>query len=191
MRQDDTIKLLGARRSVPPLAMSGPGPSAGELDELLTIAARVPDHGKLAPWRFIIFEGEGRAAAGQLIAQVFQVDNPDADPERVELERKRLSHAPVVVGVVSCAAPHGKIPEWEQVLSAGAVCMNLVVAAKAMGYAATWLTQWYAYDRRVLEGLGLAPHEKIAGFIHVGTSAATPEDRARPVLSSITSRYQG
>ena len=185
------IKLLRARRSVPPLAMSGPGPSAAELDELLAIAARVPDHGKLAPWRFIIIEGEGRAAAGRLIAQAFLADNPDADPERVELERKRLSHAPVVVAVVSSAAPHGKIPEWEQVLSAGAVCMNLVVAAKAMGYAATWLTQWYSYDRRVLEGLGLAPHEKIAGFIHVGTSAATPEDRARPVLSSITSRYQG
>jgi len=97
----------------------------------------------------------------------------------------------VVVGVVSCAAPHGKIPEWEQVLSAGAVCMNLVVAAKAMGYAATWLTQWYAYDRRVLEGLGLAPHEKIAGFVHVGSSSATPQERERPVLSSITSRYQG
>ena len=191
MRQDDTIKLLGARRSVPPLAMSGPGPSAGELDELLTIAARVPDHGKLAPWRFILFEGEGRAAAGRLIAKVFQADNPDADVERVELEGKRLSHAPVVVGVVSCAAPHGKIPEWEQVLSAGAVCMNLVVAAKAMGYAATWLTQWYAYDPRVLGGLGLAPHEKIAGFVHVGSSSATPQERERPVLSSITSRYQG
>ena len=185
------IELLRTRRSVPPLAMSGPGPSAAELDELLTIAARVPDHGKLAPWRFIIFEGDGRAAAGRLIAQAFLADNPDADPQRVELERKRLSHAPVVVAVVSCAAPHVKIPEWEQALSAGAVCMNLVVAAKAMGYAATWLTQWYSYDRRVLEGLGLAPHEKIAGFIHVGSSAATPEDRARPVLSSITSRYQG
>jgi len=171
--------------------MSDPGPSAGELDELLTIAARVPDHGKLAPWRFIIFEGEGRTAAGRLIAQVFQTDNPDADADRIEIERKRLSHAPVVVGVVSCAAPHGKIPEWEQVLSAGAVCMNLVVAAKAMGFAATWLTQWYAYDRRVLEGLGLAPHEKIAGFVHVGTTSATPQERERPVLSSITSRYQG
>ena len=185
------IALLRTRRSVPPLAMSGPGPSAQELDDLLTIAARVPDHGKLAPWRFLLFEGEGRAAAGRLIARAFVADNPDAGDDRVELERKRFSHAPVVVGVVSCAAPHVKIPEWEQVLSAGAVCMNLVVAAKAMGYAATWLTQWYSYDRRVLEGLGLAPHEKIAGFVHLGSSSATPQERERPVLSSITSRFQG
>lgn len=185
------IELLHTRRSVPPMAMSGPGPSAGELDELLTIAARVPDHGKLAPWRFIIFEGEGRVAAGRLIAEAFLREHPQAEAERVELERKRLSHAPLVVAVVSCAAPHEKIPEWEQVLSAGAVCMNLVVAAKAMGYASVWLTQWYAYDRRVLDGLGLAYHEKIAGFVHIGSSSSAPEDRVRPALSSITSRYPG
>ena len=171
--------------------MTGPGPSAQELDLLLTIAARVPDHGKLAPWRFILFEGEGRAAAGRLIADAFQADHREADAERVELERKRMSHAPLVVGVVSCAAPHVKIPEWEQSLSAGAVCMNLVTGANAMGFAACWLTQWYSYDRRVLEGLGLAPHEKIAGFIHIGASASRPEDRVRPALSAITSRFQG
>ena len=191
MRPDNTLDLLSTRRSVPPLALGEPGPSAAELERLLTIGARVPDHGKLAPWRFIIFEGSGRIAAGELIARTFSADHPDADPERVELERKRLAHAPLVIGVVSCAAPHVKIPEWEQVLSAGAVCMNLVVAAKAMGYAASWLTQWYSYDRRVLNGLGLAPHEKIAGFVHVGLSAAAPEDRVRPALSSITSRFQG
>jgi nitroreductase len=191
LRPDNTLDLLSTRRSVPPLALGEPGPSAAELERLLTIGARVPDHGKLAPWRFIIFEGSGRIAAGELIARTFSADHPDADPERVELERKRLAHAPLVIGVVSCAAPHVKIPEWEQVLSAGAVCMNLVVAAKAMGYAASWLTQWYSYDRRVLNGLGLAPHEKIAGFVHVGLSAAAPEDRVRPALSSITSRFQG
>ncbi len=191
MRLNDTLDLLRTRRSVAPLALSGPGPTAEELELLLTIAARVPDHGKLAPWRFIVFEGEGRAAAGRLIAQAFQADDPDADAERVELERRRLMHAPLVIAVVSRAAPHVKIPEWEQVLSAGAVCMNLVTAAHAMGYAASWLTQWYAYDRRVLEGLGLASHENIAGFVHIGRSANVPEDRARPVLTSITSRYQG
>ncbi len=191
MRRDDTLELLRNRRSVPPLALSEPGPSPAELDLLLTIGARVPDHGKLAPWRFIIFEGEGRAAAGRLIAEVFKTDQPDADPDRIELERKRLTHAPLVIGVVSCAAPHVKIPEWEQALSAGAVCMNLVTAATAMGFGASWLTQWYSYDPRVLEGLGLAPHEKIAGFIHIGKSSGVPEDRVRPALPSITSRYQG
>jgi nitroreductase len=189
--RNDMLDLLRTRRSVAPLAMSGPGPSGSELELLLTIAARVPDHGKLVPWRFIVFEGEGRAAAGHLIARAFVEDNPDANEERVELERQRLSHAPLVIGVVSRAAPHVKIPEWEQVLSAGAVCMNLVVAANAMGYAASWLTQWYSYDRRVLHGLGLAPHEKIAGFVHVGSSASAPQDRVRPVLSSITSHFQG
>jgi nitroreductase len=132
LRPDNTLDLLSTRRSVPPLALGEPGPSAAELERLLTIGARVPDHGKLAPWRFIIFEGSGRIAAGELIARTFSADHPDADPERVELERKRLAHAPLVIGVVSCAAPHVKIPEWEQVLSAGAVCMNLVVAAKAI-----------------------------------------------------------
>ncbi len=185
------LDLLRARRSVPPLGLSGPGPTADELELLLTIAARVPDHGKLAPWRFILFEGEARAAAGALIAAAFIADNPDADAQRVELEQKRLSHAPLVVAVVSTAAPHGKIPEWEQVLSAGAVCMNLVIAANTLGFAASWLTQWYAYDRRVLDGLGLAPQEKVAGFIHIGASASRPEDRVRPDLTSITSRFQG
>jgi nitroreductase len=191
LRPDHTLDLLSTRRSVPPLALGAPGPSADQLDRLLTIGARVPDHGKLAPWRFIIFEGAGRIAAGELIARAFSADHPDADPERVELERKRLAHAPLVIGVVSCAAPHVKIPEWEQVLSAGAVCMNLVTAATAMGFGASWLTQWYSYDRRVLEGLGLAPHEKIAGFIHIGKSPGAPEERVRPSLSSITSRHQG
>lgn len=191
LRPDNMLDLLSTRRSVPPLALREPGPSAAELELILTIGSRVPDHGKLAPWRFIIFEGEGRLAAGELIARTFSADNPDADPERVEIERKRLAHAPLVIGVVSCAAPHVKIPEWEQVLSAGAVCMNIVTAAVAMGYGASWLTQWHSYDRRVLDGLGLAPHEKIAGYIHIGASPGAPEDRVRPVLSSITSHYKG
>ena len=139
---NEALELLRTRRSVSPIALSGPGPSPTEIELLLTIGARVPDHGKLAPWRFIVFEGEGRAAAGSIIAEIFKADHPDADDERLIIERNRLSLAPLVVGVVSRAAPHVKIPEWEQVLSAGAVCLNLVVAAHAMGSAASWLTQW-------------------------------------------------
>lgn len=187
--QDPTIALLRRRRSVPPLTMAGPGPTPEQLDAILALAARVPDHGKLAPWRFIVFEGEARARAGDAIAAVHARDNPEAKPERLDLERKRLQHAPTVVAVVSRAAPHAKIPEWEQVLSAGAVAMNLVVAANALGFATAWLTEWYSYDARVAEALGLAPHEKFAGFVHIGRPTTAVEDRVRPVMAEIVTRY--
>src|SRR5262249_9541791 len=156
------------RRSIKPVELAGPGPSEGELETLLTIAARVPDHGKLVPWRFIVFEGEARLAAGDAIAAAFRDKHPDAKPEHVEAERRRLARAPLVIAVVSRAGPHVKIPEWEQVLSAGAAAMNLVLAAHALGYAASWITEWYAYDRGVLARLGLNESERIAGFVHIG-----------------------
>ena len=184
-----TIDLQSRRRSVPPQALASPGPTADELRQLLTIAARVPDHGKLAPWRFIVFEGEGQVRAGDLIAHTFAADNPDADEKRLSVERRRLSQAPLVVAVVSRAAPHVKIPEWEQVMSVGAVAMNLTLAATAMGFATSWLTEWYAYDRRVLTGLGLGDHEKMAGFIHIGRPSAVIEDRVRPVLDELITRF--
>jgi nitroreductase len=187
----DTISMLRKRRSVPPLALGGPGPDAAQLQALLTLGARVPDHGKLAPWRFIVFEGDARLRAGEIIAGVFAADNPAADADKVATERKRLALAPLVIGVVSRAAPHVKIPEWEQFMSAGAACMNIVVAANAMGFGASWLTQWYAYDRRVLEAFGLMAHEKMAGFIHVGRATAVIEDRARPDLTGIVTRFEG
>jgi nitroreductase len=183
------IDLQSRRRSVPPLALQGPGPTPEQIDQLLTIAARVPDHGKLAPWRFILFEGDGRARAGEAIAAVYQVDNPNADTKRLELERNRLAHAPLVIGLVSRAAPHVKIPEWEQLMSAGAVAMNLVLAANAMGFGTSWLTEWYAYDRRVLDRLGLAEVEKMVGFIHIGRPTATVEDRVRPDLAALVTRF--
>src|ERR1700758_678510 len=157
----DAIELLSTRSSCKAVALSAPGPSAAEIDKLLTIACRVPDHGKLTPWRFIVFEGDARFAAGAAIAAAFRAKNPDAKPEQVEFERKRLAHAPLVVAVVSRAAPHVKIPEWEQVLSAGAAAMNLVTASHSLGFAASWLTEWYAYDRAALDALGLAANERI------------------------------
>jgi nitroreductase len=184
-----TLDLLKTRRSAPPIILTTPGPTAQELDLLLTIAARVPDHGKLAPWRFIIFEGEARDRAGELIAAVFAAKNPGADAAQIAGERKRLALAPLVIAVVSRAAPHVKIPEWEQVLSAGAVCMNLVVAANAMGFATTWLTEWYGYDRAALTALGLAENEKIAGFIHIGRAPSPREDRVRPEVGALVTRF--
>jgi nitroreductase len=187
----DALKLLTTRRSFKPVELTGPAPSAAELDTLLTIASRVPDHGKLTPWRFVVFEGDARAAAGDAIAAAFAAKYPDAKPEHIEAERQRFTRAPLVVAVVSRAAPHVKIPEWEQVLSAGAAAMNLVLAAHALGYGASWITEWYAYDRTVLDALGLAPHEKIAGFVHIGRPPGVPEDRARPPLDEIATRFDG
>src|SRR5580698_5681774 len=185
----DAIDLLKTRRSFKPVELSGPAPSAAEIDTLLTVASRVPDHGKLTPWRFIVFEGEARRAAGDAIVKAFRAKYPDAKAEQADAERTRLTRAPLVVAVVSRAAPHVKIPEWEQVLSAGAAAMNLVLAAHALGYGASWITEWYAYDRGVLDALGLASHEKIAGFVHIGRPPGAPEDRPRPPLNEIASRF--
>ena len=186
---NDIIHLLQTRRSAPVPMLAAPGPSPDELDILLTIAARVPDHGKIAPWRFIVFSGTARTQAGAIIAEAFRAKTPDADEKRLAIERGRFA-APLVVAVVSRAAPHFKVPEWEQVLSSGAVCMNLSTAAASMGFATAWLTEWYAYDRTVLDRFGLAPHEKIAGFVHVGTPTAPREERPRPVLADIVTTFR-
>ena len=184
-----TLALMRRRRSVPPPLLAEPGPTPAQVDDLLAVAARVPDHGKLAPWRFIVFEGEGRDRAGVALAAIVAADQPDAGEKRLELERRRFSQAPVVVAVVSRAAPHAKIPEWEQILSAGAVSMALTTAAVAMGFSTTWLTEWYAYDTRAKAALGLAETENIAGFIHIGTASSVPEDRVRPVMADIVQRF--
>jgi len=185
----DALTLLKTRKSPKIFDIAGPGPSPAEIEEILSVASRVPDHGKLAPWRFILFEGEARARAGAAIAAVFLADNPDADADRVAIERARLSRAPLVVAVVSKAGPHVKIPEWEQTLSGAAACTLLVLAAHALGYAATWLTEWYAYDARVRAKLGLAQNERIVGFVHIGTLARPQEDRPRPALADIVTRF--
>ena len=185
----DALDLLKTRRSIKPIELDGPGPSSSELETLLTVASRVPDHGKLTPWRFIVFEGDARLTAGETIATVFRDKRPDATPDQVEYERKRLARAPLVVAVVSRAGPHVKIPEWEQIMSAGAAATSLVLAAHAMGYAASWLTEWYAYDRRVLDALGMRPEERIAGFVHIGRAVKPAEDRPRPPLADIVTRY--
>lgn len=183
------LEMLKARRSVPVLAMHGPGPDASQIETLLTIASRVPDHGKICPWRFIVFEGAARERAGTIIAARFRARNPEATDAQTEIESKRLLHAPVVVAVVAKPVDHPKIPEWEQLMSAGASCMNLVTAANAMGFVTSWLTQWYAYDKQVLRQFGVAEGERIAGFIHIGRKDNPVEDRPRPALHDIVSRF--
>jgi len=169
--------------------MTGPGPSPAELRRILSAGARVPDHGKLAPWRFILFEGEGRTRMGELLAESVRKSDPEVSSERIALECNRFLRAPVVIGVVSRVREGIPIPEWEQTMSAGASCMAMVIAAHALGYVANWITEWGAYDPNVLSGLGLQQGERIAGYIYIGKAAVPLEERARPDLDSLITRF--
>lgn len=184
----ETLDLLLSRRSGSAKTMTGPGPDADQLRTILAAAVRVPDHGKLAPWRFILFQGEGRTRMGALLEGVI-ASEATASPERLAQERTRFERAPVVIGVVSRVREQIPIPVWEQQLSAGAVCYSIVLAAHAMGFVANWITEWCAYHPRVLEGLGLKPTERIAGFIYIGHPAAAIEDRPRPDIDALTTMF--
>ena len=181
----DAITLLKTRKSISAQFLGAPAPSRAQIDEMLTIASRVPDHGKLAPWRFIIFEGEARGAASAALAKLYAARNPDADAKRLDEERQRLARAPLVIAVVSKAAPHVKIPEYEQLLSGAAAAMNLELAAQALGFASQWTTDWFAYDDEAGRLLGLRPGERFIGFVHIGTPSVPPVDRPRPALADI------
>ena len=186
----EVLDFLALRRTTPVAQMAGPGPSPAEVDALLTVASRVPDHGKLAPWRFIVFEGEARGRAGAIIEAAARVSQSHLPEEAFPLEAQRFERAPVVVAVVSRLPETKKaIPEWEQRLAAAAVCMQMLHAASAMGYAAQWLTEWYAYDRAVLEGFGLAPAEQIAGYIYIGSAPEPSPERVRPDVSALVERW--
>ncbi|MGL4395964.1 MAG: nitroreductase family protein [Hyphomicrobium sp.] len=184
------LAFLSKRRSVKPDKLLVPGPSAEELARMLAIATRVPDHKKLAPWRFIVFEGAARAAAGEIFAAACLDEEKDTpSPVRLETERQRFQRAPMVVAVVSSLKPKPGAPEWEQVLSAGAACFNLCLAANALGFGTCWITEWIAYSPRVRTGLGLADSERIAGFVYIGTPEAPPEERERPLVADLVSYW--
>jgi len=183
------LDLLLSRRSGSAKAMTGPGPSAAELRRILAAGARVPDHGKLAPWRFIVFEGDARTRMGEVLVEALRTAEPEAGEVRIEMERGRFLRAPVVVAVVSRVVESLKAPEWEQVLSAGAVCQTMLIAAHAMGFVGNWITEWYSYDPRVKERLGLGESERIAGFLYFGTAAAALEERVRPELDGLITHF--
>lgn len=189
---DAMLKALATRRSVKADLLTAPGPSATQLNAILTIAARVPDHKKLAPWRFMIIEGQAREQAGEFAAIACQQEEKDPpSPVRLEMERGRFLRAPLVVAVISSPVRRPGAPEWEQVLSAGAAAMNLCHAANAMGFATHWLTEWIAYSPYMRSSFGLSETERIVGFIHIGTATEKPDDRERPDLVSIVSRWNG
>ncbi len=187
----EALALLQARRSVKPDMLLAPGPSPEELDTILTIAARVPDHKKLVPWRFVVFEGERRARMGEVFAEACKAEEKEPpSAARLDMERGRFVRAPVVVAVVSRVVPRPGAPEWEQILSAGAAAFALCVAANALGFGTSWITEWIAYSPRVRAALGLAESERIAGFVYIGTPKEKPADRDRPNLSDIVTRWQ-
>jgi nitroreductase len=185
------IELMLTRRSVPPVLLREPAPQGEVLERLMTAAIRVPDHGKLTPWRIRLVQGTARDRFGRLLEEVYGEANPQATAEQLAFERERPLRAPLIACVISCAREHVKIPRWEQTLSAAAVCMNMLHAAQALGFAGCWLTEWYAYDARVRAALGVAEDENIAGFIYIGTAESVPEDRRRPVLSEIVGEWTG
>jgi nitroreductase len=179
------IDYLRERHSTPVAQIKGPGPEEAELEEILTSAVRVPDHGKIAPWRLVVYRGDVCKSLGETFLTLALEQNPDMTEAARDAELARFTRAPVVVGVISTAAQHAKIPEWEQVLSSGAVCLNMLMACEARGYVANWRTEWVAYDAKALAALGIGEGERVAGFIHIGSSDFPTPDRPRPQLSDI------
>ena len=182
----ETLEFLAHRRSASALTLGEPGPSEVELRALLTLAVRVPDHGKLAPWRFIVLQGAGKRAFVQEL-QAIAAARPDAAKVLAKLGKIRVP--PLTVAVVSRVV-EGEIPEWEQRLSAGAVCAILIIAGQAMGYGANWITDWYAYDEAATRLLGLGEGERIAGFVHLGTPSEAPLERVRPDIDALVTLWE-
>lgn len=185
-----TLDHLLTRRSVSANALTEPGPDRDQLDQILTAAARVPDHKKLVPWRFILLQGEARETFGRLVAEACEAEEPEPSAFRLEMEAKRFLRAPVVIAVISRVTKTSAVPEWEQILSAGAVCQNLIVAASALGFGAQWITEWCAFSAGVRRALHLAENERVAGFIYIGTAKDKPEERERPRLADIVTAWQ-
>lgn len=192
MSLTDPLHVLDTRRSVPSKQLGEPGPDHATLLRMLASAVRVPDHGKLVPFRFIRLQGEARHALGDLLAARTLHLQPDAADAVVEKDRARFSHAPVIVTVVARLTPGHKVPEQEQLLTAGSVCFALLQAAQALGFGAQWLTGWIAYDRAFLEGtLGLAGDEQLVGTIAIGTPLVEAPERERPDPATLLSDWTG
>ena len=182
------LDSLARRRSAPAQGLRAPGPDAAQVRDLIRLGARVPDHGKLAPWRFVIIEP---AAKTRLVDRLREIAARREEPDTKAAKLAKLAHAPVSILVVSRTRPGHKVPEWEQVLSAGAVCQTMTIAAAAMGFGSNWITDWYAYDHEVMTLLGLEHGETVAGFIHVGTPVEPPLERDRPDIDRLTSYWEG
>ncbi|MEM6534342.1 MAG: nitroreductase [Pseudomonadota bacterium] len=181
--------FLALRRSTGKANLTEPGPSQDEVNELIDVAARIPDHRRVGPWRFIVFEGDARTAFGANAADIQRREQDDVKDEEIELTKALLMRAPSVVAVISSPDHSHKTPVWEQELSAGAVCYNLLLAANASGWAGCWLSEWISYSPGIDAMLGLSAHERIAGFIYLGTAAHDPQERLRPDIPERIARW--
>ena len=187
---NEIVQILTTRRSSKPALLGAPGPAGGEIDTILTCAARVPDHKAVAPWRFVVLEGDARRRFGERVAEVLKAEEKEPPSEvRLETERGRFAQAPVVIVVVNHVKPTPGAPEFEQVLSCGAAAMNLCHAANALGYQTAWVTGWAAFSPGVAKVLGLGEGERVAGFVHIGTAKERQADRERPALASVVTRW--
>jgi nitroreductase len=182
---DAVVAFLARRRSASAMTLAAPGPDDAQLAELLRLAARVPDHGKLSPWRFVLLRGLAKDA---FAARIAALADSQANPAKANAALRKLTRPPVAVAVISRYIP-GEIPEWEQRLSAAAVCQQMLLAAAALGWGANWITDWYSYDPRGQAILGLADGEQVAGFVYLGTATEAPQERARPDVAAITSEW--
>jgi nitroreductase len=188
----ETLRLLALRRSTPVAALTEPGPSADDLDAILRLGMRVPDHRKLEPWRVLIIEGEARVRLGEILAAARKLRDPDVADEKLADEMRLPMRAPVILCVISSPVHDPKkTPIWEQQLSAGALCQNILIASQAMGWAGVWITEDAAFDTHVHAGLGVDPHEQIAGFLYLGTARELPVERQRPTVATKATRWTG
>ena len=189
MRASDPLQFLNSRRSVPSKQLDAPGPDPSTLLRMLTAAVRVPDHGKLVPFRFLRIEGEARHALGSALVDRTLQRDPAAPAAAIEKERMRFSYAPLIIAVIARLTPDHKVPEQEQLLSAGCVCFALLQAAQTLGFGAQWLTGWAAYDEVIEKMLGLQAQEKVVGFIHIGTPKLEVPERERPDAAALLSDW--
>ncbi len=180
----DTLRLIAQRRSSAAQTLTAPGPDPGELDDLLRLAARVPDHGKMTPWRFVVLEGEAKAG---LVERLRALAASQPNPPKATAALGKMSAPPTAVVVVSSPREGGK-PVWEQQMSAGAVCMTLLLAAEAMGYGTNWITDWYSYDPAGRAMMGVTDGEQVAGVVYLGTPGEDPLERVRPDMTKVISR---
>lgn len=188
---NEIVDFLLRRRSVKAVDLTEPGPAEDDLEKILRAGMRVPDHGKLTPWRFIVIRGTARERFGDLLATVMREEEGETKERKIEFARAMPLRAPVIIAVLSRGNPDHKIPLWEQELSAGAACQTMLIAATALGYGAQWITEWPAYRDTVLRALGGGGNDRLAGFLYIGTPVQAPEERDRPAFEDIVTEWTG